>query len=276
MNLKKTAERLDRLVDKPDCSLTLRRIASDLARELPRGEVEILRSFNECVRNALDRLDKGSGAAYARGGLESMREIAVTVDLEHLALQERQDLAAATAKGTVLRSVLESLYGRTRTLTAIAAELGKDKAQISRAVKSLTELQFLQEIALRKPHDGREKHLKLTLKGLSFLRKNGVTRVPQHAEQSRKELFGLSRSSRGRTVKLRSLAHQSDGVIVGRSGTRLYGTAFSASGYKRDANNLKISVSVQSEGAYPPNTDSTNADFHFGNRARRSQPVHRG
>lgn len=158
---------------------TLGQLARELGYLLPKASVSELRELRAELAAARDRPDLARPEkALVKGVLFAMVEVCASFEAEVEAGQERQQRAAFGQEKPLYNALLHKIFAGVTRPSDLAASLGKDAAQISRALNDLRRSGLLELVTPRLTSDQRQRFHRLTTEGLRILSAQGWQASP--------------------------------------------------------------------------------------------------
>jgi CRP-like cAMP-binding protein len=151
----------------------------ELGYGLARTTVEELRQTRAELASLRDdpALD-GPQHDFLRGVLFAMAEVCASYSAEIQAAEERRQLAAFGREKPLHGALLQKIFAGVTRPTDLAASLGKDSAQVSRALAELRALGLVELVSPGPAGDQRQRFHRLTTEGLRILSAQGWPASP--------------------------------------------------------------------------------------------------
>lgn len=161
MNLEKV---IHRFASAPHDPAELRRLARALGSELPREQLETLRSFRaELAQTPVVEDEDVDARSYAAGYVASMLDVTAEYETSVQQKGDERTLERMVAREG-WRDVLRALCDGPRLPSELASALGEDRSKITRTLQKLRAAGLVQAHAGESP-DGRKRPHRLTVQG---------------------------------------------------------------------------------------------------------------
>lgn len=169
MDLERLNRRLKLLAQDPADLTELGRLARDLGHSLSSATLQELREFRAASAAVRDDLEgQATGAAFTKGLLFGLVEMAAAYEAEFQAVTERAELRSFIGQ-EVHFGLLRALEDGPRLPRELARSIATSDAQVSRALRDLRALGLIDLIAPGALSDQRTKPHRLTPEGRALL-----------------------------------------------------------------------------------------------------------
>lgn len=190
------SEELNALVEGPFSLAKLGRFARELGYLLPTAAVQDLRELRAELAASRDRLgEPREEKSFIKGVLFGMIEVCASYAAEIQAHAERRQLVAMAEEKPLHSALLRKLFEGLTRPSDLASALGKDPAQISRALGELRKTGLIELVSPDPTRDQRQRFHRLTTEGLRLVSAQGWPSSPGEPKPSEYLAFEFDSSA---------------------------------------------------------------------------------